>query len=346
MSQVVDSFIDYFESYRSNTNKFDFGFFFRNELANKSPTYKWLDYNCEKNLFVAQLRDCIIKNLNRNQSFRDENLFSKKSIKKLYEILKETKFNATEEQSAQLLFLLAFCKAKTDLAHFESTFFLSDSIEIALKQDRLEELDKLDLFHKILISLSSVHELIIDTCNEILEMRIAEINLADVGLKYFDSHIIGLNGFSGRDIIYISQSEIRSLISVMNEKQFSSGDQLTILKLNFFRLFIHESAHLVIRKSSNNMNISTPELLSESQKKKYSKFEAGFIIENKAFNDFIDWEESVKEKDFNLEPCKLYLDQLISNKIGNFDPKLAHTVKRQSIITNCDLNFKKAVDYE
>ncbi|CAF1080658.1 unnamed protein product [Brachionus calyciflorus] len=345
MSQIVDKFIEYYES-SPDMKQFDFGIFLKNEIATRSPTFRWLSYNCDESLFIAQLRECIITNLEKNPNFKNTDLYRKKSIEKLYNILKKTSCNITEEQLAQLVFLLAFSKAKTGKLHFENTFFLSDSIQIVQKKDRLDVLDELDKFHKVLISLSSVHELIIDTCNEILEMRIAEIDFASVRLKYFDSFIPGLNGFSGRDIIYISEREIEALINEMNVRKFSLGDQLTILKLNFFRLFIHESAHLVIRKSSNNMNISTPELLSESQKKKYSKFEAGFIIENKAFNDFIDWEESVKEKDINLEPCKLYLDQLISNKIGNFDPKLAHTVKRQSIITNCDFNLRKVKYFE
>ncbi|CAF1027620.1 unnamed protein product [Brachionus calyciflorus] len=313
------------------------------EFDIKSTFDTSIKYDSEEKIFLERIRQIILVNLAKNISFRMGNKIQRKAIENIYDILQKTRISATKDEMAQLISLLAFSKLDLKPAKFSAIFSLFKFIEILEVDEEFEIRDELSKFHQAFVNFSTIQDIIINTCDEIFEMKISDIQLKEIKIVYFYSTIEGLHGFSGRDEIYVSISEINSLIESMDSMKISKADQLHIIKLNFFRVFIHEAAHLVLRKSCNDFNCFTPNILTPSQKKKFSKSEAGLIMENKLFKSYIDWNESVKQNTFNLDYCKMFLSNLIANNILDFDPELARTVERENYVMGLDLSFKKTL---
>lgn len=134
---------------------------------------------------------------------------------------------------------------------------------------------------------------IIKTITNVMNELIEEIdkplyNYSNLKLIFFYSDFDTLGGFSGKDRIYINT---RPFTRISNYKYFSSEVKEVELKLEFVRLFIHETSHVVLPYYLGNLNLSSPYLKNESNYKlKKSVTECGIESEKKNFQEVIDWD--------------------------------------------------------
>ena len=86
--------------------------------------------------------------------------------------------------------------------------------------------------------------------------------------------------------------------------------------------------HVILRNSLNDMNDSTPEVIQLTAANNNEIFEeAGIISENKMFGGRINWIDSVKQDNFNIEYFNNVLKKLEQNISVTFDYNESQIVK-------------------
>lgn len=145
-----------------------------------------------------------------------------------------------------------------------------------------------------------------------------------------------MNGFSGINSIYIDLDELIRKYNVL-KSSLVEAKAVNVLKLECLRLFVHESCHVLIRQSLNDLNLSSPKLQNIS-KYKSSLPEAGILAEEKFFSHRIDWITSILV--FNYDYCIDYLNNLLVGQDVNFD------FKRANCAIDTRTMYLMAIDYK
>ena len=123
-------------------------------------------------------------------------------------------------------------------------------------------------------------------------------------VAYFESSILGLNGFVGIDKIHISQSEqiyLYKMSCLSLHRRYIEFEQLLILKCNFIRLVLHEFSYVILRQTLKDFNISSPKTYEPTCQtytsiSKDKLLEAGILSEIELLNGRIDWIKSAKSQ--------------------------------------------------
>ena len=90
-------------------------------------------------------------------------------------------------------------------------------------------------------------------------------------------------------------------------------------------------AHVALRATTNDFNVSTPDLIFQNKTSHlYATLEAGAIAEEKLFKIRVDWFETAKSG-CNLTYCETYLKKLLTNHDVDFDYVEARVVLNKKI---------------
>ncbi|RNA21891.1 hypothetical protein BpHYR1_020902 [Brachionus plicatilis] len=275
-------FLNYYEN--SKNSEFSFEYFRKEILLVSTPHKIKLTTEVDKPQCVALLRDSIVSNLGLNPFFYKFD-FGYDELTKLNKILLDT----------QNLYI-----NKNQFAHkgnigdkyvWNDFFFFLETIKI-IETKCKKFTDEILVVARDLILTESI-----------------VFNFRSLKIYLISCYVPGLNGFSGKNSIYINQNELtmkyNGLITSMDEVK-----ALNILKFECLRLFVHETCHVIIRHGLKDLNLSSPKL---------PNIEAGIAAEEAFFKHRIDWLASAVKKKFNYEYCFNYLTNLLADNYESFD---------------------------
>jgi hypothetical protein len=328
----------FIELYDKSEKTFDFDYFFKNFYENQSPVKpikQKVKCNIPNENILKILCDSILGNLFLNPGFKstikEVNL---DDLKPLYELVKAVN-NDKNDASFLPKLILYLHMSKCNFGFLQGIIFFIqiDSVHICNEEERAKywfaaELD--NTFSKI-VNNNQIKFIAIDVVKIITNSKYIDYDFSKLQLKYFKSVIINLNGYAGINTVYISIYYLSCFYEYLTRLNVS--EKLTILKLNFFRIVLHEMTHVILRNSLNDMNDSTPGVIKRSKIQLTAANnneifeEAGIISENKMFGGRINWIDSVKQDNFNIEYCNNVLKKLEQNISVTFDDNEAHTVK-------------------
>ncbi|RMZ92955.1 hypothetical protein BpHYR1_006137 [Brachionus plicatilis] len=333
-------FINYYEE-NSKCHEFDFKIFRDNILIQLSPNKIPISLSNSIEETVFQFRNVIVSNMGLNPFFyKDHHCTSQ--YKNFCQLLIETQNGVqNKNQAAQLTLLVHFSKSLIELKTMWDNFFdiISSlnitSEEFIFKKDLEVLFKKINLNRNInekicqvVMSLTGVKELIFD------------FNL--LSLNFFKMYSSALNGFAGVNNVFVGIKSIERFVSELPDK-FTEDQKNNILKINFTRLVIHETCHIVLRKALNNFNASSPELIRKEMEVESSTIiEAGVLAEKAFFVERIDWILSSRMSQFDLNYCIEFLNNLLNatDQLPQFD----------FIQSGCVLNTRKliymAIDFD
>ncbi|RNA41541.1 hypothetical protein BpHYR1_040586 [Brachionus plicatilis] len=327
------SFIDYFCQHQNSELTFEK---FRNEiLILITPTKLKLETNVDRQKLVSVLRDAVVSNLGFIPFFYKCN-FSCDDLKNLYQILLDTDILQIDRNHlAKLTFLLHLSKANIDDKNTWNKFFnLLYSINI-IETSEWYHAGELHQFFENLKRCKKLTGKILAVAQELTEIDKINFNFIDLEVNFTASLILGLNGFSGKNAIYIDLNE---LSRKYNGLKVTIGEtrSLNVLKFECLRLFIHESCHVLIRHQLNDLNLSSPKLSKFGSNR--SLPEAGIAAEEKIFTNRIDWLTSAAH--FSYEYCLDYLTDLLDGKNVSFD------FEKSNCMIDTSQMYLMAIDYK
>ena len=121
---AAKSFVRYFESLPNETELFHFKDFFQ-ILQSQTPTKTKLFSSGNIRNTLRQAQDCIVNNLHLNTSLIEQDCYFKEVVEPLYQLLKEITKEPTEDQIAQIIFMLHGSKTNLSRNQFSVFFFHS-----------------------------------------------------------------------------------------------------------------------------------------------------------------------------------------------------------------------------
>ena len=294
------------------------------------PIKPKFEFNISNQNILKILCDSILGNLFLNPSFKST---IKKvyldDLKPLYELVKAVN-NDKNDASFLPKLILYLHMSKCNFGFLQNIVFFKqiDSVHICNVEKRADywfaaELD--NTFSKIVTN-NQIKFIAIDVVKIITNSKYIDYDFSKLQLKYFKSVIINLNGYAGINTVYISIDYLSCFYDYLTK--LNASEKLTILKLNFFRIVLHEMTHVILRNSLNDMNDSTPEVIQLTAANNNEIFEeAGIISENKMFGGRINWIDSVKQDNFNIEYFNNVLKKLEQNISVTFDYNESQIVK-------------------
>jgi hypothetical protein len=244
---------------------------FRND---STPIKNELNYSNEID-FIKKARNIIFKNFSINQNFLKADGFRFDIIKNFYQIMVNSRNNIDQDCKAKILLL--FHVSKCDLFDNTAWSFIFESI------DSIVITEPIDI--NFVPQLKSLYNSLVESFNfrKILSKLIKDLtnqdlvyNLQETKLTFFTCNLKGLNGFAGYNEIHVNLNELISLYLNL------SKEKISVMNLNFTRLIIHEMAHVALRSTTKDFNISTPVLIESSNNptlKSCEYYEAGIIAE-------------------------------------------------------------------
>lgn len=118
--------------------------------------------------------------------------------------------------------------------------------------------------------------------------------------------------------------------------------ELLYIKLEIIRIIQHELAHVVLRYVLNDINCSSPILLSDLKVKSSNELypEAGVLCELKIFESRIDYSKSSQNQNVNYDYIKQFILEFLNNKTSRFDFKIAKIdiSDRKSVVMALDMD--------
>ena len=345
---AAEAFISFYEQYQTReTNNFYFKDFFKSYFPTK-PTRAPIDYSQHIFQIVKQARDSFITNLALNDYFKHDDGYDMSVIEQIYNLLKETKENSNQNQIARIIFLLHVSNSNLEQFYYGVLFYLIDSIKLNKETEEGYEEEfsfNLDLnqLYEDLINNNRIKQVIQKVVRNICGKEM-QCDLSSIKFKYFNSRIIGLNSFIGVNQIYVSNFEQNHFYQTFDSVKFTECDKISILKLNFTRLIISSLAHIALRSTLNDFNLSIPNVMRENQdSSQFNILKVGLIAERELFNANIDWVKSIVNKGFNLDYCLDFLDQLLNNKDVDFVTEKADVALNNSspVIITADISVEE-----
>lgn len=165
---------------------------------------------------VENLREAILSNLLLNTEFARNNR-ALKDYDKFFEILKSPADKADDDLIAQLICALHISKAKfKDIDLFLLDLCSCSSITEKIDHNMLNDMQTnvgvnvMDFFISV-INNSKITEKIELLVSTLISNKPLLLHSKDVKLKLFTSSVLGLHGFSGDGVIYLSIYMIHSL---------------------------------------------------------------------------------------------------------------------------------------
>ena len=288
--------------------------FFNDFFSNKTPTKDKILTETNELVIASNARNSIFKNLYLNESFRkaDKCGFIAESLVPLYNIIKSSKESIDENKVAQLLFILHVSKGDFSNEAFKLIFQEVDQLKIITPNTNNEAIPVVEMndFFKLLMKNKRVLKIISETVKEISNTDLA-YDISSTKLKYFKIKLDELKGFAGVDTIYLNLIKLKYFWNQLDSLNYSLEDIIIFFKLSFTRLVIHELAHVALRNTIKDFNLSAPVIFLSSNKIKNSTImEAGIIAEKKVFKERIDWDKTI-ENGFNIEYCKNFLNSFL-----------------------------------
>ncbi|RNA24754.1 hypothetical protein BpHYR1_000448 [Brachionus plicatilis] len=227
------SFLDY--SDRCKHSEFSFEYFRTEILPMITPKKLRLNPNAEQKSLEDELKNAIISNLGLNPYFY------------------KFDFRHEQNQFVQLIFLLHLSKANIDDKGSWNNFFLAlQSIKIIDTNESILK-KELDEFMHQLKKCNKFTDKILAVGQEMSGIENIVANFEDLKINFISSSIPGLNGFSGINSIYINLTELLRKHNVLTNSVYEDKAQI-LVKFECLRLFVHESCHVLIRQSLNDLN--------------------------------------------------------------------------------------------
>ena len=293
---AADSFINYVNNLAKDLRSIDIADIFQNHFSPSPPVQIKIKYGGNVQDFVGQARNCIISNLKLNPFF-EKKTYERKHIQAICSLLLDCKENVSDDQLAQIIFLLHSSKGKLDSKYF--AYLFSNLSTIQLTTSDLE--DEYTKIFNCLKNNDQIKSIIHKVVNEISgEVETFDFDLCKVA--YFKSNIRVLSGFAGLDTIYVSESQQENLN--MASDSYSYVEKLIILKCNFIRLVLYETTHIALRTILKGFNLTNSNIdegnFQAVAKVSYDRsLEAGLMSEKELFTDRIDWIKSVMNSKLN-----------------------------------------------
>ncbi|RNA37905.1 hypothetical protein BpHYR1_047027 [Brachionus plicatilis] len=293
-------------------------------LSPKSREKQGVSYNDTEQKIIAETKAAIVKNFCLNSAIMNTDKFNISILNGFMELLDDE--TNSEKNLAQSFFLLH--ASKSDFSNIKCSKdiiinILKNLWSIDTNVDQ-EEYSEYHSMFQTLIKSKNIIKNITNVMNELIEeINKPLYNYSNLKLIFFNSDFDTLCGFSGKDRIYINTLPFTK---ISQYRCFSSEVKEIALKLEFVRLFIHETSHVVLRYYLGNLNLSSPYLKNESNYKiKKSVIECGIESEKKIFQEVIDWDRSIDNR-YNLTYCKKFLNDILSDKFEIFDTEKAEVV--------------------
>ena len=337
---ISQKFITYFKE-NSKELKFEFKNFKFETLDQLTPYKMEISFSTDLSHFSNQLRDCIVSNLGLNPYFYQKNVFKTDHVKKLVELLEDCEnVKLNKSQIARLSVLVHLSKSICDTSDEWGSFFYGISTLTIADEKYFYLKSQLEEFYHQITSSKIINKRVIQVAELVTGLQANNLICKNVELCFFNSSIVGMNGFAGFDCIYVSLDEIRAFITRL-ESRLNQESIYRVVKLNFTRLVVHEICHVFVRRSLNNFNASSPKVSNlEGNQRNDQIFEAGVLSEKKFFEERISWLKSVFNSAFNLNYCFSFLEKILADEDLKFDFK----------ISGCVLNTNKiklmAIDFE
>ncbi|CAF0949408.1 unnamed protein product [Brachionus calyciflorus] len=300
-----------------------------NQLTPEKTEKLLVPYTSDEMTLIKIAKESLIRNFCMNPAIKESPKFNTCFLKKFFDFLNNDE--CSERILAQSLFLLHAGKTECHLLNkyeielmFINYFEQFDSIEPDFNTNHPIFNDFLSIFKTLIQSLSFT-DIIDKTIREIVSSKSNSdvFEYQSLKLIFFNSNFTCLYGFSGKDRIYVNIRPIVEFLKIsLGEKE-----KMTIAKLNFIRLVLHETSHVVLRFKLNDLNLSSP-FLDEHIKRGnvYKKVkECGFEAEKKLFKGHIDWKLSSYKK-INLDYCLQVLDNILNGLPVDFDIERANVV--------------------
>ncbi|CAF0756386.1 unnamed protein product [Brachionus calyciflorus] len=342
IKMITSEFIKYFDE-NSKQPKFFFSSFKFEILDRITPNKMELPYINGSTQFSLLFRDCIISNLGINPYFYEKDGHRTDHFSKLIEILKENRYDEylNEDQKGKLSFLVHFSKSLCDTAdEWDDFFYRISSLTIVNQTD--PQLKNFYAYYKQIQSSKSINKRIRKAV-ELVTGKTTEgfLNFSDIKLNFFNSIVVGLNGFAGTDCIYVSHSSIKNFIQILSSNGISDENIRKLVKLNFTRIIIHEICHVFIRKTLNNFNLSSPKIFSLG---KEENLIFGVFAEKQIFQERISWIKSIFSSKFNMAYCWDFLEKILDGDDLIFDFKNSGCVLNTSKIKYMAIDFEESYD--
>lgn len=335
---AANAFINYYEAHQ-NKKEINLKNFLINQFVNKTPVKLKVIYNSDSN-FASSIKECILNNLFLNDCFTN-NSMEVASLKGLYKLFKKTNEQIGETEMAQLISCLHFSKGVINFERFEHYFSILDSLKVVDFTEFEYFSDLNDFFNHVIKNQHLMNQIE----NAILDITSSKSSyqFENTQLKFFKLNGNILNGFAGINTIYINTALFTSFTKdfFFTTRYTNKDDVKVILKMQFLQIIVHEIIHVAVRFMKNDMNISSPKDLQKERQVTKPIDEAGTYVERVVFGNTICWYESAL-KDLNIEYCKQYLNELLSNFKPNFEIEKAKVVidNEPATIMGISYNYK------
>lgn len=297
-----------FEKLRKNLN---------NVTPNKNEKLV-LYYDLDKAEIIHYSKETIIRNLCLHPSIIQSPKFDHVLLQDFFNFFKDDSFS--DSRLAQCFYLLHGSKSDyssvslgTAKQEFQQYFMYFSTIEVNHNIEKFHFLtDLINIFNKIIVTTNIKEKINLQI--EGIVKKPNEFDYNKVELFFFNSYLDDLDGFSGRNAIYVNLNRLIRL----NNYLISDKKKKITMKLNFVALIIHELSHVVLRFKLKDLNLSSPFLAELGDKDvKKNVDECGFDAEIKFFKHVVDWFGSVSV--INDEYCENYLGNILNDKYVELD---------------------------
>ncbi|CAF0834858.1 unnamed protein product [Brachionus calyciflorus] len=320
-------FFNIYEQNRRDSQLFSFGDLFQ-KLSSLTPQKKVekmrLNFSEDGVTIFTLSKEAIIRNFCLNSFSKNNSEFALPILKELYEFLKEDNFS--EDTLAQSIFLLHVSKADcsnissgvaTDF--FNTVFTRFRTIQISIHR-HLAFFYELQEIFSIIIESQAMQNDLINAVDQVIENSGESFDFKKLSLFIFDSDLCDLNGYSGKDKIYINSNPILSLLNGDKYKDFNINEKEIVFKIDSIRLIVNEISQIIIRSRLGDLNTSSPFLTKDKTGQKYKNVaECGLEIEKSFFQQLIDWRLSLSSHVINFSYCEEFLKNFMQNRVIKFD---------------------------
>lgn len=301
----------------------------KDELATVSPVKainkSQLILDQDAKTFFHSSKECIIKNFCINPSILKEPIYNIQILKDLYAFLNQDSPN--EDLMAQCIFLVHNSKLDCSKTFMVDVLENFASIKISHRVEVSSCLfDELEIFFIKIKKNSSIQNTISQVIDEIV-ISDRKFKFEDLTLKFIDSDFNRLCAFAGINTIYVNTKLYLEILSSKKFNKFTFDQKLSVIKLDFLAVIIHETGHIALRFKLNDMNKSSPVLTQKqdeneeetNQKVLKDVNECGLECEKKFFKYIINWPDSLYSFKLNLDYCNEILKSVGDGKSIQFD---------------------------
>lgn len=228
----------------------------------------------------SKAKDLVVENFCLNESFYSKDFYFTDDFCFLCQIFFEKDLN--DKNLAQLIFLILISKNQLDFYFYENVLLEINRLEI-IDSEPFEYLNQLSDRLKFN---ETIRKKILNLIKEIVGKSEVNFPFEKLEISFFKYPDLDLHGFAGINRIYIGSMPLFELNKKLAIK--SNQDRLLVLKLEFLRLFIHLSIHVILAWLKNDLNFAHAK---NHDNKNDLYIDSGVLAENKLFNFQINWFE-------------------------------------------------------